>query len=135
VARIGEYLGFDAWNLTTINGSTIQDACNWAMLIPSYDEAAGELYPNVADIGSKYGDPNGTYAAFLYSRQPTYAHNPYFLWDQPFSDSGLMGSRNMTGNVTSPATPTDTSTDGATTASRGVSTVIWLAVLSVWLLS
>jgi hypothetical protein len=112
-ARIGEYLGFNAWNLTTRNNSNIQDACNFAMTMPPKDEAAGELYPNVADIAAQYGDPNGTYAAFLYARQPTYGQNPYFLWDQPFSDSGLMLSRNISGTVTSPPIPTDTSTDGA----------------------
>jgi hypothetical protein len=112
-ARIGSYLQFYPWNLTTHNGSTIQDALNWAMHIPSYKEAAGELYPNIADIASQFGDPTGAYAAFLHSRLPTYAQNPYFLWDQPFSDSGLMASRNISGTVTAPPTPTDTSTDGA----------------------
>jgi len=91
------------------------------MTIPPKFEAAGELFPNVADIGSLYGDPDGKYAAFLNEKLPTYAESPYFLWDQPFSDSGLMLSRNATAaNVTSPPSPTDTSTDAAGRAEVGV---------------
>jgi hypothetical protein len=104
------------------------------MSIPSFKEAAGELYPNIADIAAIYGDPNGTYSGFLYSRQPTYAQNPYFLWDQPFTDSGLMASRNISGNVTAPPTPTDTSTDGAVAlgVGKGVGVMVVMVVLSVW---
>jgi hypothetical protein len=108
------------------------------MTIPPLKEAAGELYPNVADVAAKYGDPNGTYAAFLFQKQPTYAQNPYFLWDQPFSDSGLMVSRNISGTVTGPAVPTDTSSSGAgwlgLEVARVVATEIAVVlVLSAWM--
>ena len=78
-------------------------------------EAAGELFPNVADVAALYGDPTGKYARFLAERVPTYAEQPYFLWDQLFSDSGLMGSRTGgAGTVSAPPEPVNTGTNGAT---------------------
>jgi hypothetical protein len=113
-ARIGVYLGLNPWNYTTLNNSRIQDACDFAMTIPPKFEAAGELFPNVADVGALYGDPTGKYARFLAERLPTYAEQPYFLWDQPFSDSGLMDSRTGgSASVNAPPEPTNTGTNGA----------------------
>ena len=51
------------------------------------DEAdyAAELHPNVAAVASVYGDPQGTYLAYLKAGDPNFASNPYFLWNQPFA--------------------------------------------------
>lgn len=58
---------------------------------PNLDDADGplvELYPPIAATASIYGDPNGKYAAFLANGEKTYPYEPYFLWNQPLSDSG-----------------------------------------------
>jgi hypothetical protein len=51
-----------------------------------------ELYPDVAAVGAVYGDPGGKYAAFLKSKDGSYPAQPYFLWNQPFWDSGIGSS-------------------------------------------
>ena len=53
------------------------------------DGPLSELYPPVAAVASIYGDPDGKYAAFLANGENTYPDDPYFLWNQPLSDSGL----------------------------------------------
>lgn len=44
---------------------------------------AAELYPNIAAVAAAYGDPTGKYAFYLRERDPLFAKQPYFLWDQP----------------------------------------------------
>jgi len=53
------------------------------------DGPPSELYPSIAAVGAAYGDPDGKYAAFLANADDTYPAQPYFLFNQPFSDSGL----------------------------------------------
>jgi hypothetical protein len=62
------------------------------LTVPPGDELASELYPNVAAVGAAYGDPTGKYATFLKEADSEYPMKPYFLWYQPFSDSGLVQS-------------------------------------------
>ncbi|CAL1709711.1 unnamed protein product [Somion occarium] len=50
-ARLGEYVGFDAWNVKSAAGANIQTALDFAMTISPGDDAAEELYPNVAAVG------------------------------------------------------------------------------------
>ncbi|KAI0080380.1 chondroitin AC/alginate lyase [Panus rudis PR-1116 ss-1] len=50
-ARLGSYVGYDTWNLTTSSGATIQTALDFAIAQPSGDDDATELYPNVAAVG------------------------------------------------------------------------------------
>jgi len=92
-ARLGDYLGLNFWSTPTTKGGTIQKACDFAMnFTPDATEGNGritELYSSIAAIASKLGDPSGKYAAFLASADPNYPAQPYFLWNQPFSDSGL----------------------------------------------
>ena len=59
------------------------------MTISPGDETADELYPEIAAVAAKYGDPDGKYAAFLANADNQYPAEPYFLWDQPLSDSNL----------------------------------------------
>lgn len=101
-ARLAKYADPTSfpWNFTTTAGSTIQTALDFALTVSPGNETASELYPNVAAVASAYGDPTGKYAAFLKEREVLYPGEPYFLWDQPFSDSGLLASNasNSTGS-------------------------------------
>jgi hypothetical protein len=83
-------LGYDAWNHTTLNGSTIKDALDFAMTIPPGSETASELYPNVAAVGATYGDVDGKYAVWLAAADDTYVQQPYFFWDQASIFAGLL---------------------------------------------
>lgn len=83
------------------------------MTVNPGDEQASELYPSIGDVASIYGDPSGQYAAFLDKGEPSYPLEPYFLWDQPLSDSDFVES-NATTTSNGPA---KTSTSGAITFS------------------
>ncbi|KAH9903346.1 chondroitin AC/alginate lyase [Cubamyces lactineus] len=90
-AKIGAYVGYDAWNLTTSNGTTIQSALDYAITKPAGKETASELWPNVVAVGAVYGDPDGHYAQWMRQNAgTTYPADAQFLWNQPFSDSGLV---------------------------------------------
>ncbi|KZV91347.1 chondroitin AC/alginate lyase [Exidia glandulosa HHB12029] len=89
--KLGQYIGYDAWNLTTTKGGTIQKALDWAM---QFDPAttgevksapAQELYQHVAAVGSVYGDPDGKYAAYLARVSPDYPQSPFYFWNQPLA--------------------------------------------------
>ena len=89
-ARLGQYLGYNAWNTTTKQGATIRSALDYAM-DNFAAEAASELYPVVGAIAATYGDPDGKYAKFLLANAGnTYPSDASFLWNQPLSDSGLV---------------------------------------------
>lgn len=59
---------------------------------------AQELYPSVAAVASVYGDPHGTYAAFLNQEEPAYDEEPYFLWDQPLAPSNIVATNTSSSN-------------------------------------
>jgi len=48
-----------------------------------------ELYPSVAAVAAKYGDPSGKYASFMANADNMYPAEPFFLFNQYFSDSNL----------------------------------------------
>jgi len=127
-ARLGDYLGLDSfWNKTTTNGGTIKTALDYAINIPPGDETADELYPNIAAVGATYGDADGKYAAFLANADNQYPAEPYFLWDQPFSDSGLAAATPKAGGsypVSSGAT-----SSSSTAIFRASSLLSYLVVL------
>ncbi|KAI9507103.1 chondroitin AC/alginate lyase [Russula earlei] len=110
-ARIGSYLGFDAWNLPTTYGATIQTALDFTMALPPGTEDGTELYPDVGAVAAVYGDPNGTYVGYLSKGQQTYPANPWFFYTQPLSDSGWVRA-----NAGRPgaATPSGTGPAGST---------------------
>jgi len=121
-ARLGEYLGLPSfWNMTTTKGGTIKAALDFTLTVQPGDELASELYPNVAAVAAQYGDPSGTYAAFLAKADNTYPAQPYFFWDQPFSDSNLAAATPTSGGPSSPTSSTAHS--GALASSRATSLV------------
>jgi hypothetical protein len=101
-AKIGEYLGTKYWNTPTKNGGNIQKACDFLMTVTlnttDGDGPIDEPYSSIVAVGSEYGDPNGKYSSFLANADQQYPAQPYFLWNQPFSDSGLPAA--------GPSTPT-----------------------------
>lgn len=111
------------WNKTTHEGGTIKAACDYAMTIPpgsSETSAAAELYPEVAAVASKYGDPNNTYTRWLATKEGTgaYVSDATFFWDQPLSDSGYLSVYKPPSNgihASDSASPTDTATHGKST--------------------
>ncbi|CAE6474335.1 unnamed protein product [Rhizoctonia solani] len=89
-ARLAEFVGYDGWNAKASSGAGIQTAADYAMqFTPGPGEAASELFPQIAAVAVKFGDPSGKYAAFLASKDQSYPGRPWFLWNQPLSDSGL----------------------------------------------
>ncbi|KAF9503546.1 hypothetical protein BS47DRAFT_789231 [Hydnum rufescens UP504] len=68
-AKIGQYVGFDAWNLTTNKGGSIQKAADYVMSLnaSSTGEAkeVEQLFQVVGAVSAVYGDPDGKYREFL----------------------------------------------------------------------
>ncbi|KAF9233040.1 chondroitin AC/alginate lyase [Melanogaster broomeanus] len=86
-------IGLNFWNWTGYAGAGIKDALDFAMTIPPGHETASELYQPMASVAGQYGDPDGKYASFLANVDSRYPSAPYFLWCQPFSESGLAAAR------------------------------------------
>ena len=84
------------------------------MTVPPKDEAANELFPSVGAGAAVYGDPQGTYAAFLSSSEGNYPAEPFFQWDQPLSDSGWVRAHAGSAGA---ATPSGTSASTAASSS------------------
>ena len=90
-AKLGAYIGYDVWNLTSNNGTTIKDALDYAITLPAGTETASELWPNVVAVGAVYGDADGAYAKWMLEHAGKfYPADAQFLWNQPFSDSGIL---------------------------------------------
>jgi len=125
-ARLGAHLGFDAWNLTSATGGTIQAALDFAMTIPAGSEDPTELYPNVGAGAAVYGDHDpasgASYSSFLASAQPNYPADPWFFWDQPLSDSGWVRAHAGGPGAATPAATTPGTTGNGTTGTTGNST-------------
>ncbi|KAG8692131.1 hypothetical protein FRC09_011432 [Ceratobasidium sp. 395] len=106
-ARLAEYVGYDGWNAKAASGAGIQAAANYAMgFTPGPGEAASELFPQIAAVAVKFGDPDGKYAAFLASKDAQYPARLWFFWDQPLSDSGLSAGLIASGGPTDDGGPT-----------------------------
>jgi hypothetical protein len=123
-ARIGQYVGYNAWQLKTQEGATIQDACDYAMTFTASqsNETAydSELYPNVAAVAAIYGDADGKYSKWLASRDTNFPSQPYFLWDQPLSNAGRTGAATQGGNSSTPNT-----SSGNTGSNNAAKQVVW----------
>jgi hypothetical protein len=106
-AKIGDYLGLDFWNTSTKAGGDIQKAADFTMLqnlnTTDGDGPIWELYPSVAAVASKYGDPDGKYATFMAKADNTYPAQPYFMFNQPFSDSNLAAATPTSGGLATPS--------------------------------
>src|ERR1700722_17521122 len=92
-AKIGQFLGLNFWNATTSQGGTIQKATDFAMRqylnTLNGDGPINEIYPSVAAVAANYGDFQGRYSIFMARADNMYPAEPYFLFNQMFSDSGL----------------------------------------------
>ncbi|KAF8177692.1 chondroitin AC/alginate lyase [Pholiota molesta] len=90
-ARIARYVDptSTVWNKTTTAGATIKTALDFALTLSA--AASGEakyveeLYPNIAAVGSVYGDVGGKYVSFLKQGEAAFMGEPYILWNQPFA--------------------------------------------------
>jgi len=106
-AKIGKFLGMDFWNATSSQGGNIQKAADFTMLqnlnTTDGDGPIWELYPSIAAVAANYGDPNGKYAAFMANADNTYPAQPYFLFNQPFSDSNLSAATPTSGGFATPS--------------------------------
>ncbi|KZP15847.1 chondroitin AC/alginate lyase [Athelia psychrophila] len=102
-AKIGKYLGLNMWNKTSAAGTTIKDALDMAMSVTlnatDGDGPIWELYPAIAAVGAAYGDPDNKYASFLANADNQYPAQPYFLFNQNFSDSGLSATSGPTASA------------------------------------
>jgi hypothetical protein len=120
MARIGDYLGQKFWTQPTKLGGNIQKAVDFAMVQPlnttDGDGPLSEIYSSIAAVASVYGDPSGKYAQFLANGDSSYPSQPWFLWNQPLSDSGLAAA---TAVVTSAAPTSTTSTKASGATSTG----------------
>ncbi|KAF8208077.1 chondroitin AC/alginate lyase [Mycena galopus ATCC 62051] len=117
------------WNITTKDGTTIQDALNFVMTV-NYNTsgeagAIEEIYPNIAAVASEYGDPTGKYVAFLQKDFPDYAWDADFLWDQPLAGSALVAA-----NATDTGT-TEKATSGAPPGGLRLSVAILTLVFGI----
>ncbi|KIO27783.1 hypothetical protein M407DRAFT_72627 [Tulasnella calospora MUT 4182] len=113
INRIADYIGWNTWNITTKAGVTVKEAVDFAMTKPAGDEAADELYPDVAAIGSQFNDPDGKYSSWLAQQDNTYPGQAYFLWEQPFTDSGLKVYISDSGSVESGTPPANSGSNGS----------------------
>ena len=86
------------------------------MTVPPGNETASELYPSVGAGAAVYGDPQGTFAKFLNSSEEDYPAEPWFLWNQPLSDSGWV---RLHAGGAGAATPSGTSATAAASSSAG----------------
>ena len=135
-ARLGSYLSFDAWNLTTSSGSTIKSALDFTMSIPvslgagNYSSnssssmegsttmellflpsvGAGAVVYGAADTS---GQTRGRYVAFLEREEENYPAQPWFFSNQTMDDSRWVGAHSEPGGGDA------TTTSWAPTASAG----------------
>ncbi|WVQ81559.1 hypothetical protein IAT38_003683 [Cryptococcus sp. DSM 104549] len=92
-ARIGDFVGLDppGWQRRTSGGTTMEDGLRFAMSKDPYDtnedNQVKQLAPVVAAFASKYGDPDGSYAAFLVETDPYYTGQPWYAITENVSDS------------------------------------------------
>ncbi|KAL1948381.1 hypothetical protein VTO73DRAFT_12456 [Trametes versicolor] len=135
-AKIGAYIGYNAWNLTTSNGTTIKTALDYALAQDAGTETASELYPDIVAVGATYGDADGAYAAWMLANaKKAYPEDAQFFWNQPFSDSGLVktsGSSSTTSSGSGNAASGDTNTssdNGAASGAWSIAAAVSAAVL------
>lgn len=96
------------------------------------DEPAAELYMEVATIAAVYGDPNGTYAAFMKNAEVQYPSEPYFLWTQPLSDGGWVASNvNSSGGGSGATTPAKENAAMVSSGAFGGLFAIFISVVAV----
>ncbi|KAG8850446.1 hypothetical protein FRB96_009691 [Tulasnella sp. 330] len=123
INQIADYLGWNAWNITTAAGTTVQDAVDFSMtLTDAENNDPSELFPSVAAIASHYGDPTRKYATYLSQHLPKYTAEAYYFWDQPLGANSMASippsnsrSRNAT-STSSTSKPTSITSNSTTIA-------------------
>lgn len=94
VGRIAEYAGKPQWDKKASSGAGIQEACNYVMNFPPKEEAASELWPYVAAVGSIYGDSDNKYSQWLQkSSDGSYFTDASYYWNQPLADGRIRPER------------------------------------------
>jgi hypothetical protein len=120
-AKIGDYLNLDFWNTSTKAGGNIQKAADFAIQQPlnttDGDGPIWECYPSVAAVAAHYGDPDGKYAAFMANADNMYPAEPFYLFNQPFSDSNLAAATPTAGG---PAVPSASANGASRRFSEGL---------------
>ncbi|KAI0696542.1 chondroitin AC/alginate lyase [Cytidiella melzeri] len=113
IARIGDFVGLDVWSKPASSGATISSALTFAMSTEATDDTeAQELYPIVAAVASRLGDPETKYVEYLSQKDGgRFVTDPTFFWSQPLSDRGYVALMNRTGSASSAAS-------GATATTR-----------------
>ncbi|CAA7266585.1 unnamed protein product [Cyclocybe aegerita] len=81
-AKLGDQLGIDLWSSKSKYGATIQKALDFLLTVDPKDEDVDEVFPHVAAIAAAYGDPKGTYAAYLKKKATSYQSKSYWFYDQ-----------------------------------------------------
>ncbi|TYJ55669.1 hypothetical protein B9479_003572 [Cryptococcus floricola] len=111
-AQMGDFVGLSpsAWERTTSSNATLTDALTYAMA-QNYTDSGEEgqikmLNPVVAAVASKYGDDDGTYAAYLKQTDPYFPGQPYFALNKGLSDAGIKQGLLETTYGSVPAQPT-----------------------------
>ncbi|KAG9028163.1 hypothetical protein FRB95_006779 [Tulasnella sp. JGI-2019a] len=119
INRIAEYLGWNAWDITTTAGKTVQDATNFAMTQNNTENGdLSEMYPNVAAVASHYGDPSGKYSTYLAQHDPVYPGEAWFFYNQPLSNSNINVALDASGTILL-SNGTSNSSSSSTTGGSG----------------
>ena len=85
------------------------------------------MYPSLAAVAANYGDPEGKYASFLAQADNSYPAEPYFLFNQYFTDSGLAAATPTAGGPM--PTGLGTKNDAATSLSSVGPVGSWVAFI------
>jgi len=139
-ARLAQYVGINAWHLNTTKGGNIKAAVDFAMAVNISTCEAGfsdELQPIVAAARAVYGDPTGSYAAYL---QAANATEPFYFWETPDLAGIVNGSEtaplpSQTSGRVPFGTQSPGSSNGAITTLSRVHLVMTAAVLSTVMLA
>ena len=81
-AKLGDQIGVSYWGAKSKYGATIKDALDFVLHKGPGKEDITDIFPLVAAIAAAYGDPNGSYNAFLRRNDKRYGQAPYYFYDQ-----------------------------------------------------
>lgn len=73
----------DFWTAKSKYGATIKDALDFVFRLGPGKEDVSDIFPHVAAIAAAYGDPTGTYMAYLKKMDKNYMTAPYYYYNQP----------------------------------------------------
>ncbi|KAI5117626.1 hypothetical protein M0805_001269 [Coniferiporia weirii] len=82
-AKLGDQLGLDFWTAKSKYGATIKDALDFVLKKGPGKEDVTDIFPHVAAVAAAYGDPDGTYTAYLKKTDKDFNVAPYYFYNQP----------------------------------------------------